>query len=331
MNIENDSKRDIANVVPFSFLPHIRRFSGTFYIGEGSSSIAFSVNHRKIFALGPLGKNVDALHYKVKSLAQQMKDRAKAERRDSEPCKMEHMVAELRHHMLHLLFQWFQYPNDSYVAARNAATVLAVDDDGSATPGDTQLSEPRGSPRNAQIMPPKAMSQAAIERLITQRVNAALDAERAKRENTRGHGSNANGARGQGGALVARECTFVGFMKCNLTVFHENEGAVELCRWFEKTEMVFGISECAKRKKVKFAVATLQGRALTWWNSQVATLVLEATTRTTWTEMKRLMTEEFCLTKEIQRIEHELWNLKVKDSNITAYTQRFNELVLLCP
>ncbi|GJU67877.1 hypothetical protein Tco_1254136 [Tanacetum coccineum] len=120
-------------------------------------------------------------------------------------------------------------PNDPYVTARNAATVPAVDDDGSATLGYTQSSELRGSLRNAQIMPPKAISQAAIERLITQRVNAALDTKRARRENTRGHGSNANRARGQSGAPAARECTFAGFMKCNPTVFHENEGAVELC------------------------------------------------------------------------------------------------------
>ncbi|GJT07977.1 hypothetical protein Tco_0842439 [Tanacetum coccineum] len=30
-------------------------------------------------------------------------------------------------------------------------------------------------------------------------------------------------------------------------------------------------------------------------------------------------------------MEHELWNLKVKDYNITAYTTHFNELILLCP
>ncbi|GJU23568.1 hypothetical protein Tco_1156910 [Tanacetum coccineum] len=52
----------------------------------------------------------------------------------------------------------------------------------------------------------------------------------------------ASGSR-QGGAPAARECTFSGFMKCNPTVFHGTEGAVELRRWFEKTEMVFGISE----------------------------------------------------------------------------------------
>ncbi|GKC20639.1 putative reverse transcriptase domain-containing protein [Tanacetum coccineum] len=151
-------------------------------------------------------------------------------------------------------------------------------------------------------MPPRAMSQAAIERLITQRVNAAVEAERARQVNAGGQGSNASGAGGQGGAPAVRECTFAGFMKCNPTIFHGNEGAVELCRWFEKTETVFGISECAEERKVKFTADTLQGRALTWWNSQ-----------------------------EIQRMEHELWNLKVKDFDISAYTQRFHELVQLCP
>ncbi|GKD47664.1 putative reverse transcriptase domain-containing protein [Tanacetum coccineum] len=30
-------------------------------------------------------------------------------------------------------------------------------------------------------------------------------------------------------------------------------------------------------------------------------------------------------------MEHELWNLRVKEYNIVAYTQRFNELALMCP
>ncbi|GJS62957.1 putative reverse transcriptase domain-containing protein [Tanacetum coccineum] len=75
--------------------------------------------------------------------------------------------------------------------------------------------------------------------------------------------------RGQDAALVVRECTFSGFMKCNLTVFRGTKGAVELQRWFEKTESIFGISECAEGKKVKFTAATLQGPALTWWNSKI--------------------------------------------------------------
>ncbi|GJY87670.1 putative reverse transcriptase domain-containing protein [Tanacetum coccineum] len=49
------------------------------------------------------------------------------------------------------------------------------------------------------------------------------------------------------------------------------------------------------------------------------------------TEMKQLMTAEFCPIEKVQRIEHELWNLKVKEYDVVAYTQRFNELALMCP
>ncbi|GJU93034.1 putative reverse transcriptase domain-containing protein [Tanacetum coccineum] len=104
-------------------------------------------------------------------------------------------------------------------------------------------------------MPPRRMTQAAIEKLVADKVVETIAAYRA----TRG---DAGGAGGPAGAPTVRECTF----DC--------------------------ISKCAEGKKLKFAVATLQGRALTWWNSQ---------------------------------------NLKVKDYNISAYTHRFNELALLCP
>ncbi|GKG54676.1 hypothetical protein Tco_0560331, partial [Tanacetum coccineum] len=94
-------------------------------------------------------------------------------------------------------------------------------------------------------------TQAAVERMITQRVNAAIAADRASRGNTGGNVSG-SGESGQGGAPAASECTFAGFMKYNPTIFHGTEGVVELRRWFEKTEMIFGISECAEGKKVKF-------------------------------------------------------------------------------
>nr|GEZ04499.1 hypothetical protein [Tanacetum cinerariifolium] len=50
---------------------HVQLFSGTTYMGSGSS--------RKDFAPGPIGKDVDILHRKVKSLAQQMFERANTE------------------------------------------------------------------------------------------------------------------------------------------------------------------------------------------------------------------------------------------------------------
>nr|GFA81431.1 hypothetical protein [Tanacetum cinerariifolium] len=152
-----------------------------------------------------------------------------------------------------------------------------------------------------------------------------------KEEKERGEGSNANETGGQDRAPPFRECTFSSFMKCNPTPFHGKEGANELCRWFEKSKIVFSISDCAKRNKVKFAAATLQGRALTWWNSQVATLGLNVAIGKSWGDMKKMMLEEFCSDKEVQRMEDELRSLKLRDTNIAAYTQRFYELVLLCP
>nr|GFC93165.1 hypothetical protein [Tanacetum cinerariifolium] len=47
--------------------------------------------------------------------------------------------------------------------------------------------------------------------------------------------------------------------------------------------------------------------------------------------MKKMMLEEFCLDEEVHRMEDELRSLKLRDKNIAAYTQRFHELILLCP
>nr|GEX28847.1 putative reverse transcriptase domain-containing protein [Tanacetum cinerariifolium] len=82
-------------------------------------------------------------------------------------------------------------------------------------------------------------------------VDVVIAAERARQANIRNDASGSGPARDQDAALVARECTFVGFMKCNHTAFRGTKGAIELLRRFEKTESVFGISECAEGKKVR--------------------------------------------------------------------------------
>nr|GFB60935.1 hypothetical protein [Tanacetum cinerariifolium] len=157
-------------------------------------------------------------------------------------------------------------------------------------------------------MSPKSapLTQAAVRRMIKESVDAAIAAERARHANAENDTRGSELVRGQDSAPAIRECTFAEFMKCNPTVFCGTKGAVKLQRWFEKTKGVFGISECVEGKKVKFVAATLQGPVLTWWNSKTATMV--------W----RLM-------------EHEFWNLRVKEYTIVAYTQRFNELALMCP
>ncbi|GJV10245.1 putative reverse transcriptase domain-containing protein [Tanacetum coccineum] len=50
-----------------------------------------------------------------------------------------------------------------------------------------------------------------------------------------------------------------------------------------------------------------------------------------WDDLKKMMLEEFCPEEEISRMQDELRHLRLKDHDIAAYTNRFNELVLLCP
>nr|GEX47150.1 hypothetical protein [Tanacetum cinerariifolium] len=175
--------------------------------------------------------------------------------------------------------------------------------------------------KEVRIMPPKSapMTQATIHQMIKENVDAAIVAGRDRHANV-GNDARASGpVKGQDAAPAAYECTFARFMKCNLTSFYGNEGAIKLLRWFKKTERVFVISEYEEDKKVRFAAATLQGPALTWWNSKIATMGLETVNRMHWTEMKQLMTVEFLPIEEVQRIEHELWNLKPKKVKVDAF------------
>ncbi|GKF17224.1 putative reverse transcriptase domain-containing protein, partial [Tanacetum coccineum] len=135
------------------------------------------------------------------------------------------------------------------------------------------------------------LNKAAIRRMIKE----SVDAERARHANAGNDARGSGRVRGQDSTPAVHECTFAGFMKCNHTAFHGTEGAVELQRWFEKTKS------------------------------------LETVNQMPWTEMKQLMTAEFCPIEEVHRMEHELWNLKVKEYDVVAYTQRFIELALMCP
>ncbi|GJZ71768.1 hypothetical protein Tco_0635619 [Tanacetum coccineum] len=148
--------------------------------------------------------------------------------------------------------------------------------------------------RHDRIMPPnlRPLTQAAVERMIASRVNEAMIADRARRVNVSGAG----GSR-QGEAPATCECTFSGFMKCNPIVFHG--------------------------KKVKFVAAILQGPALTWWNTKVATMGLEAVNQIPWTKMKQMMTAEFFPAEEVQNMEHEM--VKPENVKVDAYIRGLSE------
>ncbi|GKC47292.1 putative reverse transcriptase domain-containing protein [Tanacetum coccineum] len=109
----------------------------------------------------------------------------------------------------------------------------------------------------------------------------------------------------------------------------------------EEMEMVMEVEEnmaiisedlCLLEKKyqVTYTSCTLLNSALTRWNSHKRTIGNEAAYAMSWAELMKLMTEVYYPRNEIQKMETELWNLTVKGNDLTVYTQRFQELSLLC-
>ncbi|GJW21052.1 reverse transcriptase domain-containing protein [Tanacetum coccineum] len=127
---------------------------------------------------------------------------------------------------------------------------------------------------------------------------------------------------------VARSTIAASFMHEN---FRGTEGVVGLTRWFEKLESQFGISNVAEGDRVKFASSILLDGALNWWNVYVRFVTLDTTHVTPWSDFKAMFIRKYCPRNEVKQMENELWNLKVKGTNLTAYNQRFQELILLCP
>nr|GEZ12768.1 putative reverse transcriptase domain-containing protein [Tanacetum cinerariifolium] len=80
--------------------------------------------------------------------------------------------------------------------------------------------------------------------------------------NRNGDDSHASGAGSP--VQVARECTYLDFLKCQPLNFKGTEGVVGLIQWFEKMEYVYSIRNYTVACQVKFATCTLQGNALTW-------------------------------------------------------------------
>nr|GEV28447.1 hypothetical protein [Tanacetum cinerariifolium] len=92
---------------------------------------------------------------------------------------------------------------------------------------------------------------------------------------------------------TTRPCFYADFIKCHPLNFKGNKGVVGLTRWIEKIESVFNISGCA-------------------------------------IENQKNMTNKYCPQGELKKLEIELWNLKVKGNDVPTYTNRFQELTLIC-
>ncbi|GKD48532.1 putative reverse transcriptase domain-containing protein [Tanacetum coccineum] len=152
------------------------------------------------------------------------------------------------------------------------------------------------------------MYEARMHKVIREHVSASMVefVENMKRgaggDEAGGGGASGGGAGGVGAGGVgptATEitgCTYVTFMKCDPQPFKGTEG-----------------------------------RALTWWNGRIASMGIDAANGTPWTEVRKWMHEEFCPRSVLQRLEQELYNLKLRGTDIDGYTNRFHELALLCP
>ncbi|GKE24846.1 putative reverse transcriptase domain-containing protein, partial [Tanacetum coccineum] len=124
------------------------------------------------------------------------------------------------------------------------------------------------------------MTSAAIEEMINQRVNAALEARRVYRDLELENGNDNGGGDGNGNG---------------------NNGGNN--------------DDVLKEQQ---------------WNSHKRTIGTDAAYALSWRELLKLMTEVYCPRNEIQNMETELWNLSVKNNDTASYTQRFQELTMMC-
>ncbi|GJY52826.1 hypothetical protein Tco_0444490 [Tanacetum coccineum] len=136
-----------------------------------------------------------------------------------------------------------------------------------------------------------SVTNAQLKAMIDQGVTDSLAARDADR-NTNGDDSHNLGTGVIRPKQVARECTYPDFMKCQPLNFKGTEGVVKLIQWFEKMETVFSIRNCYVENQIKFSTCTLLA------------------------DLKKNMTDKYCPRGEIKKLESELWNLKVKHTDM---------------
>ncbi|GJW74693.1 reverse transcriptase domain-containing protein [Tanacetum coccineum] len=176
-----------------------------------------------------------------------------------------------------------------------------------------------------QTMPPKrastsespAMTQDAIRKLVADSVTTALEAQAATMASNPDRNTNLTGT------PVVKTGNYKEFISCQPFYLNATEGAVSLILCFERTESVFSHSRCAEESKVTFATGTLTDDALSWWNAYAQPMGIEQANQTTWTELKRLLTNKYCPRTEIRKMEEELYNLIVKGNDLKPYVRRF--------
>nr|GEV57187.1 hypothetical protein [Tanacetum cinerariifolium] len=144
------------------------------------------------------------------------------------------------------------------------------------------------------------MSDAAIKALVARSVADAL-AEHETNRSRNGDDSHDSGSGGRRQVITACEIN---------SVFH--------------------ISNCTVENQGKLSTCALIGVALTWWNSHVKTVGNDAAYGMPWKTLMKMMIDKYRPRSEIKKLDIEIWNLKVKGTDVVTYTQRFRELALMC-
>nr|GEX00089.1 reverse transcriptase domain-containing protein [Tanacetum cinerariifolium] len=135
------------------------------------------------------------------------------------------------------------------------------------------------------------LDDAQDDRLL---MSGACDADRG-RNGDDNHNSRTGSRRTE---QTTRECTYTDFLKCQPINFKGTKGVV--------------------------------GVALTCWKSHVKTVGQDAAHGMSWNTLMKMMTAKYCPQNEIKKLGIEIWELKVKGTDVVSYTQRFQELALLC-
>nr|GFB19730.1 hypothetical protein [Tanacetum cinerariifolium] len=140
------------------------------------------------------------------------------------------------------------------------------------------------------------VTNAQLQAMIDQGVTVALAARDALRS-TNGDDSHNSRTGVRRTERAVCECTYTDFLKCQPLPFKGTEGVASLSQWCERMESTVGH---------------------------------EAAYGMTWKTLMKMMTEKYCPRNEIRKLEMELWDLKVKGTDLASYTQRYQELALLC-
>ncbi|GJU85467.1 putative reverse transcriptase domain-containing protein [Tanacetum coccineum] len=171
--------------------------------------------------------------------------------------------------------------------------------------------------------------QGANDAMTLESIQAMID-QAIQRNSSQDDGIQSSGGGIRRHVQPARVCSYPDFMKCQPLNFKGTKGVVGLSQWLKKMKSVFHISGCAVENQVKFATCTLLGDVLTWWTGHVKTLGHDTAYAMTWGTFKKKLTDKYRPNGEIKKLEIELWNLKVRGNDVAAYTQRFQELALMC-